>query len=38
MNIEINIFTVLEKYLKNMSERKLPFYNVASLKSKKYKS
>jgi hypothetical protein len=35
MNIEINIFTVLEKDLKNASERKLPSAHLATLKSKK---
>ncbi len=28
MNIEINIFTVLEKNLKNVSERKLSIYYI----------
>ncbi len=28
MNIDINIYTVLEKDLKNVSERKLPIYNL----------
>jgi hypothetical protein len=28
MNIEINIFTVLEKDLKNVSERNYPFSNL----------
>jgi hypothetical protein len=32
MNIEINIFTVLEKDLKNVSERKLPIYQPQNLK------
>jgi hypothetical protein len=31
MNIEINIFTVLEKDLKNVSERKLPTYHLKNL-------
>ncbi len=33
MNIEINIFTVLEKDLKNVSERSCSFSNVKILKS-----
>jgi hypothetical protein len=32
MNIEINIFTVLEKDLKNVSERNCPFRNLKILK------
>jgi hypothetical protein len=36
MNIEINIFTIPEKDLRNVSERKLPNAHLATLKSKKY--
>jgi hypothetical protein len=32
MNIEINIFTVLKKDLKNVSERNLPFSNLKNLR------
>ncbi len=32
MNIEINIFTVLEKCLKNVPERSCPFSNLKILK------
>ncbi len=36
MNIEINIFTVLQKDLKNVSEKKLPNAHLETFKSNKY--
>jgi len=36
MNIEIIIFTLFEKDLNYVSERKLPSTHTATLKSKKY--